>query len=146
MKVYLPPVLFFAVFLIFSCSKSKDIITDTPASDCDSPVLVDADLYDSAPSDEFQFHSVSIDGNCLKLAVQYGGGCEEVIFQLIDASVVMESFPIQRNVRLSLEDNDPCEALVTQELSYDLTPLQVDGYSKIILNLQDFDGNLVYNY
>lgn len=132
--------------LLTSCNKSTTVAIDPPLPECDNLVVVDANFYQNGPADEFYFQSATIDGNCLKMIVQYGGGCEAVIFQLIDASVILESFPIQRNIRLSLEDNDNCEALVTQELNYDLTPLQVDGYAKIVLNLQGSQESLIYNY
>ena len=132
--------------LLSGCDKTENVNNDSPLPECDDTVVVDAALYQNAPADEFYFQSATIDGNCLQLTVRYGGGCEDVIFQLFDASSILKSLPIQRNIRLSLEDNDFCEALVTQELSYDLTPLQVDGYSEIILNLQNFAESLVYNY
>jgi len=109
-------------------------------------VVVDSDLYQNAPADEFYFQSATIEGNCLKLVVRYAGGCEAVIFQLYDAASILKSLPLQRNIRLSLEDNDFCEALVTEELNYDLTPLQVDGYSEVILNLQGYEGGILYSY
>jgi len=146
MKLFSYSFILLCGFILFACNKSETINIDPPVSECDNPVIIDADLYDTAPADEFYYPSATIDGNCLKISVQYGGGCEDVIFQMIDASVIMESFPIQRNIRLSLEDNDFCKALVTQELNYDLLPLQVDGYSKIILNLQGFEESLIYNY
>ncbi len=147
MKSFFSSLLFLFGILLSGCNKSQDVTIDSPLpSTCDTPVVVDADLYENAPADEFQFQSVIIDGSCLKVIVRYGGGCEEVVFQLIDASAIMESFPIQRNIRLSLEDNDQCKALITQELFYDLTPLQVEGNSKIILNLQGFQGSLTYQY
>ena len=132
--------------LLSGCNKSENVNNDSPLPECDISVVVDADLYQNAPADEFYFQSVTIDDNCLKISVQYGGGCEDVIFQLFDASSILKSLPLQRNIRLSLEDNDFCEALITKKLDYDLMPLQVEGYAKIILNLQGFEGNLVYNY
>ena len=136
----------FCSILLSGCNKTESVNIDLPLPECDNSVVVDADLYQNAPADEFYYPNATVDGNCLKITVQYGGGCEDVIFQLFDASSILKSLPIQRSIRLSLEDNDFCEALVTQELSYDLTPLQVDGYSKIILNLQGFTESLVYNY
>lgn len=135
------------VLALSNCSKIPSVTIDPPMpADCDNPVLVDTDLYQNAPSDEFYFQSATIDGNCLKMIVRYGGGCEAVTFQLIDAAAIMESLPVQRNIRLSLEDEDDCEALVTRELYYDLTPLQVVGNSKIILNLLGFPESLTYQY
>ena len=147
MQLNFPLIYLLIVFAVFGCKKSDNVVIEPPLPpECDDPVIVDTDLYNTAPADEFQYQSAEIDGNCLKMVVRYGGGCEIVDFQLYDAAAIMESFPIQRNIRLSLEDNDNCKALVTQELMYDLTPLQVEGYSTIILNLQGYSESLTYNY
>ena len=145
MKLFSSLIIFCSI-LLSSCNKSENVNIDSPLPECDNSVVVDSDLYQNAPADEFYFQSATIEGNCLKLMVRYGGGCEAVIFQLYDASSIMKSLPLQRNIRLSLEDNDFCEALVTEELNYDLTPLQVDGYSEVILNLQGYEASLLYSY
>ncbi len=147
MQLHISSFAFFCVILLIACAKSKSVVIEPqlPAT-CGQSIVVDAKLYQNAPDDPFQFQSAKIDGNCLKLVVQYGGGCEKVTFKLIDASVILESFPVQRNLRLSLEDNDHCEALITHELQFDLTPLQVEGIAKIAFNLQGFPEKLIYQY
>ena len=109
-------VLFLFGLLIAGCDKSDTI--PPPVSDCEDQAIVSADLYQNGPADEYFLQSASIDGNCLKMTVRYGGGCEEVLFQLFDADAIMESLPVQRNIRLSLEDDDHCEALITKDLSF----------------------------
>lgn len=141
MKLFFSSCLFLSMIILSACDKTENV---TPP--CGDAIVIDADLYSTAPADDFQFQSVVIDGDCLTATVRYGGGCGGADFQLIDASGILKSLPIQRNLRLSLDDNDHCEALLTKELSYDLAPLQVAGYSEIILNVDGFQGDLVYQY
>ena len=61
----------------------------------------------------------------LALRVQYSGGCEEHEFELVAEDSFMESSPVQAGVRLFHDGNgDMCEALPTETIRFDLTPLR----------------------
>ncbi len=116
-------------------------------------IFIDDISYQNAPRDSFVFNSVKLIKNFLFLNVSYGGGCEEHIFLLISTSF-MESNPVQVNVVLSHEDNnDPCDAWITEEMIFNLLPLkklyqeqyQVT-FAKIILNLEDWEDSLTYKF
>jgi hypothetical protein len=92
------------------------------------------------------FTNAEIKGDSLALTIQYGGGCGNIELNLIDADVILESYPVQRNIRLSLKDEDPCKKLVIKEISFDIVPIRVDGDNTVILNLQGWDGQLTYQY
>ncbi len=115
-------------------------------SNCNEEILIDSNLFANAPDDSFSFKSVEINQNCLTLSVEYGGGCGDVEFKLIDSDLVMESTPPQRNIRLSLNDRDYCKAMITKKLFFDLTPIQVVEGGKIILHLTDWEEQILYNY
>ena len=119
---------------------------DEPTPECGDYAVVSQVRYNSAPDDDFTFDAVTLEGNCLSITIQYGGGCEEVNTELIDEGSINYSNTIGRNIRLSLHDTDNCEALVTTTLKFDLTPLQVEGENQIILNMKDWNGGLVYDY
>jgi hypothetical protein len=116
-------------------------------------IILDEDYYHNAPRDPVTINDVKIIKDLLYLNVSYSGGCEEHIFTLI-AAAFMESNPVQVNVLLSHEDNnDPCEMWITQDLFYNLKPLKrawQRAYNKIsgtiIINLQDYDETLYYNF
>ncbi len=113
---------------------------------CEESVIVDKDLFAHAPDDEFVLSQAAIDGDCLNLTIGYGGGCDEVTLKLIDAEAVLQSQPVQRKIRLSLEDHDHCEAFLTRELSFDLTPLRISNDTQVSLQLQGWDKALLYTY
>ena len=114
--------------------------------DCDKEILVDKTLFANAPNDPFDFKDVEIIQNCLKLTIQYGGGCGDIELELIDSEIVMKSNPVQRNIRLSFKDTDPCEAYITKEISFDLTSIQSSEYNQIILNLTNWGESILYSY
>jgi hypothetical protein len=116
-------------------------------------IIIDDNYYQNAPRDHFVFNSVKLRQDLLILNVSYGGGCEEHEFVLI-ATSFMESNPVQVNVVLSHEDNDdPCDAWITEELVFSLLPLKKawqDQYNKIsgkiIINLENWIQQISYEF
>jgi len=69
--------------------------------------------------------SLRIEGDRLRFLVEYGGGCAAHDFKLVAWGGWMESFPVQTRAFLSHDDkNDPCDAIITRELGFDLRPLK----------------------
>lgn len=114
--------------------------------DCNREIIVDNSLYENSPNDIYNFKSVEIKGNCLNITIEYGGGCGDIELKLIDSEYVMESIPVQRNLRLSFKDEDYCKALITKKISFDITPIQIQGESTIVLNLANWDEQILYYY
>lgn len=77
------------------------------------------------PADRLEFQQVRITGDVLEATVSYGGGCAEHTFALVFANVFLESLPVQMRGLLSHDARgDPCRALLTRTLRFDLTPLK----------------------
>jgi hypothetical protein len=138
-KVFLSIVVLLCQSIWISNCKKVDI-------DCGQRILVDFDMYRNAPADDFDFVAAEVVGDCLRLTIRYGGGCGNIDLKLIDGGFVWESFPHQRSIRLSLKDEDECEALVTKEVSFDLTPIRVTGVNLVVLNLAQWNAKLLYRY
>ena len=91
------------------------------------PVIVSFETTPASwPGDPLQIQTAAISGHDLKMELSYGGGC-----RLHDVKVVawggwMESDPVQIKLFLSHEDfDDPCDAWITREFTFDLVPLKV---------------------
>ncbi|MBQ4802635.1 hypothetical protein J8L88_07170 [Aquimarina sp. MMG015] len=128
---------------ILSCSNDDDVANPT---NCDFTTLVDASEYEDAPSDQVTINSVAIADNCLK--VNFGAsGCDGNTWELklIDSESVFESNPPQRNLRLSLKNEEACQAFITQELDFDISNLQVEG-NQVLLNITNSDQTVLYEY
>ena len=130
--------------LFSSCEKDKNDTSN--GVNVDNTIIVDNTLFNSATSDDFDFTDVEIVGDSLKITISYGGGCGDIDIKLIDYEDIMESYPAQRNIRLILIDEDPCEALLTKEFSFDLTPIKISSQNKILLNLTGWDSQMLYQY
>ncbi|NOQ27086.1 MAG: hypothetical protein GQ564_17125 [Bacteroidales bacterium] len=138
--------LIFGIFLLcisfISCEKDDD----NNSLDYNQEVIISAILYNTAPSDFLTINNVVLRDDYLKINFS-SGGCsgESWEIKLIDADVILESYPPQRNLRLSLKNEELCEAYITKEISFDISELQVDG-NQVLLNINNFESQILYVY
>lgn len=127
---------------ILSCSNDDN----GNSNSCDLETIISAEQYENAPSVQLNINSLEINGNCLKINFS-SSGCSGDTWELklIDSEVVLKSNPPQRNLRLSLKNQEACEAYITKELTFDISNLQVDG-KKVQLNLTNSNDNILYEY
>jgi hypothetical protein len=114
---------------------------------CDQTVVIDNGFYESAESNVYELGNVIFNDNCLSIEVS-ASGCDGNSWSmvLVDSGNVAESSPEQRYLKFVLTNEEVCLAIVSQERSFDLTPIQVEGSSEIILNIEGFPEPLTYNY
>ncbi len=138
-------ILFFTLIglAILSCSKDDD--NKNPAN-CDFKTVISAEQYANAPSDQLSINSLEINGDYLKINFS-SSGCSGDTWELklIDSEAILDSNPSQRNLRLSLNNDELCEAYITKELTFDISNLQVEG-KKVQLNLTNSDESILYEY
>ena len=104
------------------------------------------DIYENGPNAPLYIDEATILGDCLEIKFS-SGGCNGKSWeiQMVDQGVVMESFPVQRNMRLSLKNEELCYALIYKEMSFDLRSIRnQDG--KILINLEGWDEPLLYSF
>ncbi len=112
------------------------------------PMLVAHDTEPSDwPRDAYTLGAVEADGRTLRAEVSYGGGCRAHRMDLVAYGGWLESHPVQVNALITHDDgDDPCDAYLTEERAFDLTPLArawVDAYGApsgpIRINLRLWD-------
>lgn len=108
------------------------------------PTFNDRQLYEEAESDPFTFKEVVIAGSCLEITIEYGGGCGEAEALLIGSGQYLYSLPPQLHIRLILEDDDHCEALVRKTFYFNLNTILPASEESIILHLQDWPLDIYY--
>jgi hypothetical protein len=155
---YLLMVSVISIFGLISCSVDSSGDLFIPGDDntnqkltCDA-IIISETQYNLAETDEYTLNGADIASDSLMIEVQYGGGCGPESFELITNGLFMESNPVQLNVILAFDSDDPCEMLVTRKLCFDLSNLAEhynDSYQTnegtIILHIQDLN-NLTYNF
>ncbi len=97
----------------------------------DPKIILDDELFLTAPRDQVSINKVVLRGDNLTLKVSYGGGCEEHDFALIAQTTNMSILPIHVFVLLSHNANgDNCLAWLSRDLTFNLVPLK-RAHSKI---------------
>lgn len=113
---------------------------------CQYTAMVDDQKNDSAPEEYSSILNARIDGDCLY--VEFGAsGCSgnSWTWELIGNHEIAESFPVQRSIKFSLNNNENCAAYFEKEVGFDITQLQLTEYDIIKLNLANY-GQLTYEY
>lgn len=128
-------------------SGDVDIKLPNSITSCGTKVIVDAGTFDTAPSDHIVINNVEINGDCLTINYS-ASGCSGSSWELklVDSEMLTKSIPAQRSLRLSLKDNEACEAFITKEISFDITDLQLQGSSEVVLKIKDYSENISYTY
>ncbi|GGE37487.1 hypothetical protein [Psychroflexus planctonicus] len=134
------------LFALISCDSDDDNNTNY-AGNCDFNTLISADLFANAPDDPLSITNFEINENCLVLELS-SSGCDGNTWevQLIDSDQLLESFPVQRNIRLSLQNMELCDAVISKTFSFDLTELQVPESNQVNLNLTNSGDQILYEY
>ena len=113
---------------------------------CSQPVIINADEYQNAPNDALEIVNFQLEGDCLVIRFE-SGGCDGNSWgiKLIDSEAIMESYPPQRNLRLSLKNQEPCDAIVIKEVAFNISSLRLI-YDKIKLNITNSGDQILYEY
>ena len=108
----------------------------TPAAPASQAVLVGAVVVAAANdaarwgADEYELGDVRTAGDTLTLTLSYGGGCRTHAFTLVVSPPFREALPgASRRWELAASlaheaDADPCEAWLTEDYAFDLTPVR----------------------
>jgi hypothetical protein len=119
--------------LIPTCDKGVACdILNVEELNCGSPITdLFAHNYDSLANDPVHLHEIFVDGDCLNIKLSFSGGCRAHKIEL--ARIHLNNGNEAEIPLLEIRHNakgDMCEAWLTQEVQFDLTPLKDDGITK----------------
>ena len=129
------------LLVFFGCTETKDLEINL----CNECVIVNKTIYESINTGNYNITAINLDGDLLAVTIS-ASGCDGDSWKatLVDANQVLESFPIQRNIKISLENNEACLAVITKEFTFDINGLK-ENESSIILNLEGWKEQITYN-
>tara|TARA_Y100000766_G_scaffold283740_1_gene300172 strand:- start:776 stop:1294 length:519 start_codon:yes stop_codon:yes gene_type:complete len=157
------------ITFIISCIKEKEIGCTDPIAvnyDPDATSIPGSDvghcIYDSScmtliqnvDINDYLLDSYSIDtafiyGDFLKINVSYGGGCEDHIFNLVHEFLFCGTPPFHVPLYLTHNsNNDNCEAILVQELCFDISNLYdlCADTSELFISLNDPENNTFIHF
>jgi hypothetical protein len=138
-------------FLFTACSEQVIV----PENSCPKYKELGFLNQDSLKTDPINVLAVKIEGDCLRLTLQYGGGCREHEIDLVLMLPECGTPPLPPpDFRISHDAHgDVCKALITKEYSFDLSGIREEGKTKtdFVLNARNSAGEMTsttytYNY
>lgn len=98
-------------------------------------------------NDPFEILDAKISGETLSITVQYSGGCEKHEFDLFGNGIYMKSLPPQTSVILVHKaNNDKCRSLIEKVIEFDVSNLKYGKSGPVMINLQNYDKKIQYDY
>lgn len=126
------------VFLLSSCCDQKDPVS-TLQEEVQEVILIGSRNVFFSSEEPASIQEASIQGDKLSLKVSYSGGGEKHDFTLFASEGFLESSPVQAELFLFHDAHgDSCEALITEELLFDLSPLK-----KLYKSMYQDDGPIL---
>jgi hypothetical protein len=86
-----------------------------------------------------------IEDDCLVLDLTYTGGCEEHDIKLA-ARGWQKTDPPTVEAKIVHDNTDPCDAILSETLSFDLSELQYADHSRLVIKLKGYDGIIEHNF
>ncbi|MFA5848981.1 MAG: hypothetical protein WC833_03785 [Bacteroidales bacterium] len=110
-------------------------------------VVLDNILYTKTITNNYTIKSAAVVGDSLVVEVT-SSGCSgsSWVLKAIDSEVIAESYPIQRFMKISLDNKELCLAVITKRVSFDLKPIRTTGNKNIVINLDKWAAQLLYSY
>lgn len=144
-------VLIFPLFCFLAACMVDDNVPihsdDFASENCDILAIANNNLFKSESNFFYFIDSVSLEENCLLIGLQYSGCNQEIQALLVDEGVILESSPIQRNIKVVINTEiTGCEPMFYKMVSFDLVPLQADNENQISFNLEGYNQALLYTY
>lgn len=139
-------ILLSVTFIVMILSSSQDDDGHEIPVSCDLESVISNEKYENTPSDQLTINSLAINDNCLQINFS-SSGCDGDTWELelVVSEWILFSIPPQRNLRLSLQNEELCQAVITKELTLDISNLQVNG-NEVRLNITNSDESIMYKY
>ncbi len=129
------------------------LLYPTPSgSSCDKVTLVDNALFNETEASPFI--NAEITGNCISISFAHAPECSDRInnVNLIDSGNILESFPVQRNLKFNItlfqeataSQNLLCDALQISTTSFDISNLAAPN-EVVILNIEGFENEIRFS-
>ena len=130
------------LFLISACNDNN-----SPDSLCGPVAVIDSGQFSSATTELLDVMSIDINQDCFELTIG-SSGCDGDSWgvSLFDAGVVLESFPVQRNLVISLFNEELCDGYFTRDYTFDISNLQVGESGTVLLNISNTGEQISYEY
>jgi len=116
-------------------------------TNCNKVSVIDETKYRQTNTNNYTITNVVLNGGCLEITVS-SSGCDPNNWNMnfIASENVVETLPIQWDVKVELINNEACQAVFQKTVSFDLTPLKDAGQNQVQINIQGWNTSIMYQY
>jgi hypothetical protein len=126
----------------WGCQNQKGLPMEALGSELSPSMMPPVPAWEQA---SFEFISAEVEGDSLRVVVQYGGGCGDHQFSLVESGPAMKSLPPKQPIALVHETTgDPCRALIEETRMLDLSSFRRSPHGTTVILLESLI--LPYSY
>ena len=131
---------------ILSCNSEDDNYTIENNCDFTSEIILEED-FNAISTSNYAITEVELNDDCLEITFS-ASGCGTDLWEenLYSTDASYNVFPLQRDVKIELINEELCLAVFQKTVSFDLTPFQIDGQSDLPLNITGWNEQITYGY
>ena len=131
---------------ILSCNSEDDNSTIENNCDFTSEIILEED-FNAISTSNYAITEVELNDDCLEITFS-ASGCGTDLWEenLYSTDASYNVFPLQRDVKIELINEELCLAVFQKTVSFDLTPFQIDGQSDLPLNITGWNEQITYGY
>ena len=136
---------FFICLFVLGCNSNDE---PTIENKCDiSSEIISSEDFSAVSTSNYVITKVEINEDCIEITFG-SSGCgtelwEEHLFSVDDFYTI---FPLQRDLKMELINEESCEAYFIKTVSFNLIPLQIDGQNIVPLNIYGWNEQVSYDY
>ena len=136
---------FFICLFVLGCNSNDE---PTIENKCDvSSEIISSEDFSAVSTSNYVITKLEINEDCIEITFG-SSGCgtelwEEHLFSVDDFYTI---FPLQRDLKMELINEELCEAYFIKTVSFNLIPLQIDGQNIVPLNIYGWNEQVSYDY
>ena len=103
--------------------------------------------FSTVSTSNYAITKVEINEDCIEITFG-SSGCGTELWEehLFSVDSFYTIFPLQRDLKMELINQDLCEANFIKTVSFDLIPLQLEGQDLLPLNIYGWNEQVIYEY
>ena len=131
---------------ILSCNLEDDNSNIENNCDFTSEIILE-EGFNAINTSNYSITEIELIDDCLEITFG-SSGCGTDLWEenLYSTDAFYNVFPLQRDVKMELINNEACLAVFQKTVSFDLTPFQIDGQSDLPLNINGWNEQITYEY
>ena len=109
--------------------------------------IISSQEFSTVSTSNYAITKVEINEDCIEITFG-SSGCGTELWEehLFSVDSFYTIFPLQRDLKMELINEDLCDANFIKTVSFDLIPLQLEGQDLLPLNIYGWNEQVIYEY